>query len=148
MLYSQWASAISEIWRHFRYTMPDENQIKTWHALVEKIPAEATVFIIGKIRGEKDKPPPNITKAFWAYYYQWREQNSKRHIGYERTECKECGGDGIIPFKELQPNQFGYRSEYIALCAKCENWKRMMNENCGVERLTKFQIENKGYEVI
>lgn len=117
--------------------------------LIEKtshIPSEALIDITERvINHEKFFPTPAQLDEGWE---GWKKSNPhKVERKYtERVWCDECGGTGLIGLKWIG-KKTGLPYEGSARCARCNNWRAILGENCQLPITTRSELMRMGYEL-
>jgi len=119
-----------------------DKRSEVYYEHVNHIPKEAFEDICkGWIKQSSSFPKIADLLRSW---HDWRDANRNKTIsGIEKSDCKECGGEGYLyGIKEGH----GYPYETMFYCAKCRN-ARNRNQAVDKRRFTKEQIIDLGYQL-
>ena len=114
---------------------------------VKFIPEESVEWIISKIEDEMDSLPRNIGKAMKLNYQAWLITHKNKIQVLQPTKCDECKGYGLLWYSAFN-EEMGLRYNHLAVCAKCDNWRKhgTERESLGYST-TKEELLSRGFQL-
>ena len=123
----------------FRKKM-DADQLDLMFGQLKHIPSEAYADIVdGIISDSRYFPTINEIKNRHA---SWRSAHPEKVIAFEKTECRDCRGTGLLFFTAPDPET---KKEYqvVCRCGACRNWLRHYPPSTEVAIFYRNEIERR-----
>jgi hypothetical protein len=147
MDYQTFENLINNLFLFFQRKQPDEKLVKLWFSKTNSVPTEAGKWICSWICKEYETIPWNLPKVFLRGWHLYKRENPMRMTKqYERTNCPDCSGEGILWFRRFDCES-SKTYEYACRCGSCENYRRHVGALALPARYTLDDLQNMNVEI-
>lgn len=132
-------SATRRMTTWFRKKM-DDDQLDLMFGHLKHIPGEAYNEIVdGVISDSRYFPTINELKN---RYHAWRSAHPEKVLPFEKTECPDCRGTGLLFFIAPDPKMKS-SFQFVCRCSACRNWLHHFPPSTEVPAFYRHDLEQR-----